>query len=68
MLYYYTIHVLMRDEKEGGRSKQDQTNNKAKQHSTHKAITFLKENELLPGTHNTTLQTVYIHCRLSVYM
>ena len=28
------IHVLMRDEKEG-RSKQGQTNNKAKQHSSH---------------------------------
>ena len=29
-----TVHVLMRDEKEE-RSKQGQTNNKAKQHSTH---------------------------------
>ena len=35
----------MRDEKEG-RSKQGQTNNKAKQHSTHKAVTFPKKNEL----------------------
>ena len=33
------VHVLMRDEKEG-RSKQGQTNNKAKQHSTPKAVTF----------------------------
>ena len=33
------IHVLMRDEKE------DQTNNKAKQHSTPKAVTFPKKNE-----------------------
>ena len=33
------MHVLMRDEKEG-RSKQGQTNNKAKQHSTPKAVTF----------------------------
>ena len=27
-----------------GRSKQGQTNNKAKQHSTPKAVTFLKKN------------------------
>ena len=42
------IHVLMRDEKEGRkkRSKQGQTNNKAKQHSATKAVTFPKENEL----------------------
>ena len=39
------MHVLMRDEKEG-RSKQCQTNNKAKQHSTTKAVTFPKKNEL----------------------
>ena len=41
-----SIHVVMRDEKEG-RSKQGQTNNKAKQHSTPKAVTFPKKNELL---------------------
>ena len=40
------IHALMRDEKVG-RSKQGQTNNKAKQHSTPKAVTFPKKNELL---------------------
>ena len=34
----------MRDEKEK-RSKQGQTNNKAKQHSTPKAVTFPKKNE-----------------------
>ena len=39
------IHVLMRDEKEE-RSKQGQTNNKAKQHCTPKAVTFPKKNEL----------------------
>ena len=43
------IHVLMRDEKEG-RKKQarsnKQTNNKAKQHTTPKAVTFPKKNEL----------------------
>ena len=33
------VHALVRDEKEG-RSKQGQTNNKAKQHSTPKAVTF----------------------------
>ena len=37
------IHVLMRKEE---RSKQGQTNNKAKQHSTPKAVTFPKKNEL----------------------
>ena len=39
------VHVLMSDEKEE-RSKQGQTNNKAKQHSTPKAVTFPKKNEL----------------------
>ena len=38
-VYHVFVHVLMRDEKEG-RSKQDQTNNKAKQHSTPKAVNF----------------------------
>ena len=37
--------MLMRDEKEE-RSKQGQTNNKAKQHSTPKAVTFRNKNEL----------------------
>ena len=39
----------MRDEKEE-RSKQGQTNNEAKQHSTPKAVTFPKKNEL-PHVH-----------------
>ena len=39
------VHVLMRDEKEE-RSEHGQTNNKAKQHSTPKAVTFPKKNEL----------------------
>ena len=39
------IPCLMRDEKEG-RSEQGQTNNKAKQHSTPKAVTFPNKNEL----------------------
>ena len=38
-------YVLMRDEKEG-RKEQGQTKNKAKQHSTPKAVTFPKKNEL----------------------
>ena len=37
----------MRDERrKEERSKHDQTNNKAKQHSTPKAVTFPKKNEL----------------------
>ena len=36
---YIIMYMLLRDEKEG-RSKQGQTNNKAKQHSTPKADTF----------------------------
>ena len=39
--------VLMRDERrKEERSKQYKTNNKAKQHSTSKAVTFPKKNEL----------------------
>ena len=35
------VHVLMRDERrKEERRKQDQTNNKAKQHSAPKAVTF----------------------------
>ena len=37
------IHVLMRDEKKEERSKQGQTNNKAKQHSTPKEVTFQRK-------------------------
>ena len=52
------IHVLMRDEKER-RSKQGQINNKAKQHSTTKAVTFPKKNELpRVGLEPTTLYTL----------
>ena len=46
---YIHVHVLIRDEKEG-RKKQarsnKQTNNKAKQHSTLKTVTFPNKNEL----------------------
>ena len=48
----------MRDEKEE-RSKQGQTNNKAKKHSTPKAVTFPKKNELPQvGLEPTTLYTL----------
>ena len=53
----------MRDEKEE-RCKQGQTNNKAKQHSTPKAVTFPKKNELpRVGLEPTTLYTLdmYVH-------
>ena len=52
LLYNYNqqkiqLHVLMRGERrKEERSKQGQTNNKAKQHSTPKAVTFPKKNEL----------------------
>ena len=39
---YIHVHVLMRE----GRSKQGQTNNKVKQHSTPKAVTFPKKNDM----------------------
>ena len=41
------------------RSKQGRTNNKAKQHSTPKAVIFPKKNELLRvGLETTTLHTL----------
>ena len=44
------------------RSKQGQTNNKAEQHSTPKAVTFPKKNELpRVGLKPTTLYTLHIH-------
>ena len=54
------VQQLMRDErKKGERSKQGQTNNKAKQHSTPKAVTFPKKNELSRvGLEPTTLYTL----------
>ena len=53
----YYIHVLMRDERrKEERSKQGQTSNKAKQHSTPKAVIFPKKNELpRVGLEPTTL-------------
>ena len=54
------IHVLMRDERrKEERSKQGQTNNKAEQHSTPKAVTFPKKYELPQvGLEPTTLYTL----------
>ena len=50
----------MRRKKE--RSKQGQTNNKAKQHSTPKAVTFPEKNELpRVGLEPTTLYTLHVH-------
>ena len=55
------VHVLIRDEKrKEDRSKQGQVNNKAKQHSTPKAVTFLKKNELPQYTLDK--QAYYISC------
>ena len=48
-MYMYTcmyVHVYMLMRRKEERSKQGQTNNKAKQHSTPKAVTFPKKNEL----------------------
>ena len=57
------MHVLMRGERrKEERSKQGQTNNKAKQHSTPKAVTFPKKNELpQAGLEPTTLDRALYH-------
>ena len=47
IVYLNCMHVLMRDERrKEERSKQGQTNNKAKKHSTPKAVTFPKKNDM----------------------
>ena len=61
----------MRDERRKEvRSKQGQTNNKAKQHSTPKAVTFPKKNERpRVGLEPTTLYTLdRALCTRQVYM
>ena len=57
----------MRDERrKEEKSKQGQTNNKAKQHSTPKAVTFPKKNELPQvGLEPTTLYTLDVALALS---
>ena len=44
------VHVNERCRRKEGRKKQGHKNNKAKQHSTLKAVTFPKKNELVAGT------------------
>ena len=50
------MHVLMRDKEE--RSKQAQTNNKAKQHSTPKVVTFLRKMSCLGWDSNPRHSTL----------
>ena len=55
------------------RSKQDQTNNKAKEHSTPKAVTYPKKNELpRVGLEPTTLYTLdralYLYMYVCMYV
>ena len=53
------LYVNERCRRKEGRSKQGQTNNKAKQHSIPKVVTFLKKNELpRVGLEPTTLHTL----------
>ena len=53
------VHVDERCRKKEERSKQGYANNKAKQHSTPKAVTFPKQNELpRVGFEPTTLYTL----------
>ena len=42
----FNVNICVREMKKEGRKKQGQTNNKAKQHSTPKAVTFPEKNEL----------------------
>ena len=56
---YMYRHVLMRDEKEGRKKQARSNNNKAKQYSTPKAVTFPNKNELpRVGLEPTTLYTL----------
>ena len=57
----YLLREMRRKEE---RSKQGQTNNKAKQHSTPKAVTFSKKNELpRVGLEPTTLYTLDMYTK-----
>ena len=67
---YIHVHGLMRDERrKEGRSKQGQTN-KAKQHSTPKAGTFPKKNELprvaLVHVHANCVAYIYIYVSIII--
>ena len=54
----------MRDEKIGIKKQQDQTNNKAKQHSTPKAVTFPKKKSCL-GWDSNARHACTLHSRQS---
>ena len=59
IVYSYTCFNERYEGRKEGRSKQGQTNNKARQHSTPKAVTFPKKNELpRVGLEPTTLYTL----------
>ena len=60
---YTCTMIIMRCEKEG-RSKQGQTNNKAKQHSTPKAVNFPKKNDL-PQVH---VNVVYVDTQWALHV
>ena len=58
--YQRTCDINERCRRKEERSKQGHTNNKAKQHSTSKAVTFPKKNELPQvGLEPTTLYTLH---------
>ena len=62
------MHVNERCRRKEERSKQGNTNNKAKQLKTPKAVTFPKKNELPQvGLEPTTLYNIYI-VYMSIYM
>ena len=64
-LFYELGDVWMKDEKEG---RKKQTNNKAKQHSTPKAVTFAKKNELpRVGLEPMTLYTHLYMYNVAIY-
>ena len=61
------VHVReMKEGRKEERSKQGQTNNKAKQHSTPKAVTFPKKNEL-PRVGLESMYNVCMFCLVFAY-
>ena len=69
-VHVHILHVLMRDEKEG-RKKQARSNKQQgnlKQHSTPKAVTFPKKNELpRVGLEPTTLYMFIYYMYMFIY-
>ena len=51
----HILHIRWEMRRKEERSKQDQTNNKAKKHSTPKAVTFPKKNEQDSNPQHSTL-------------